>query len=102
MIMIDGVDIPKPHHVDGFYIYDDGTVKNLSRTRILGKAVAVDSAERKTGKWHLSDEQRREDTRNGNYLYFCSNCLHSDLHTKSVKVPYCWFCGAKMEVEQDE
>lgn len=54
---------------------------------------------RHTGKWMLLDNQRQEDIRNGNYMYTCSNCLHSDVHAKSVKVPYCWFCGAEMADE---
>lgn len=53
--------------------------------------------ERKTGKWMLFENQRQEDIDNGNYMYTCSNCLRSDIHAKTVKVPYCWFCGAKME-----
>lgn len=55
--------------------------------------------ERKKGKWLLSDEQRREDTDNGNYLYFCSNCLRSDIHAKTQEVPFCWWCGADMRSE---
>lgn len=55
--------------------------------------------ERKKGKWLLSDEQRREDTDNGNYRYVCSNCLHSDIHAKTQEVPYCWWCGADMRGE---
>ena len=58
--------------------------------------------ERKKGKWLLSDEQRREDTDNGNYLYFCSNCLRSDVHAKTQEVPYCWWCGADMRGEKDD
>lgn len=37
--------MPKPHHADGFYIYDDGTVRNLDRNRILGKAVELPTAD---------------------------------------------------------
>ena len=57
--------------------------------------------EQKTGKWILSDTQQKEDLESGNYQYFCSNCLYSDIHAKTVTVPFCWHCGAKMEV-QDE
>ena len=32
----------------------------------------------------------------GNANYECSNCHHSDIHAEEQKVPYCWFCGAKM------
>jgi len=34
---------------------------------------------------------------NDNYDFKCSECNHSDTHSKAVKVNYCWFCGAKME-----
>ena len=61
----------------------------------------MEKPERKKGKWLLSDEQRREDTDNGNYLYFCSNCLRSDVHAKTQEVPYCWWCGADMRGEQE-
>lgn len=27
----------------------------------------------------------------------CSNCLHTDRHYKELSVPYCWYCGAKMD-----
>ena len=55
--------------------------------------------ERKKGKWRLADIQNPNDKANGNYLYFCSNCFHADLHAKTKEVPYCWYCGAEMEVE---
>lgn len=64
-------------------------------------AVPTVQPERKKGKWLLSDEQRREDTDNCNYLFFCSNCLHSDIHAKTQEVPYCWWCGANMRGEQE-
>lgn len=53
--------------------------------------------ERKTGIWILSDMQNKEDNDNGNYAYICSNCFHRDIHAKTAVVPYCWYCGAKME-----
>ena len=53
--------------------------------------------ERKKGKWRLADIQNPNDKANGNYLYFCSNCFHADLHAKTQEVPYCWYCGAEME-----
>lgn len=52
------------------------------------------SAQPKTGKWILSDNQSREDMENGNYYYICSNCLHGDVHAKTQEVPYCWHCGS--------
>lgn len=40
-ILIKGIEIPKPHHVNGFYIYDDGTVRNLGRNKVIGQAIEV-------------------------------------------------------------
>ena len=52
--------------------------------------------EPKTGHWILSDVQSEEELRNNNYLYYCSECGKGDVHSKSVEVPFCWHCGAKM------
>ena len=58
--------------------------------------------ERIRGRWILAKEQRREDIENDNYMYNCSNCDCGDLHSKAVKVSYCWNCGAKMEVNNED
>lgn len=52
---------------------------------------------RPKGEWILTELQDEDEIRNGNYLYECSNCKHTDLHAKEQKVPYCWYCGAEME-----
>ncbi len=52
--------------------------------------------EQQTGEWLLCDNQSPDDMSNGNYMYFCSNCRKTDVHAKTQKVPYCWWCGAKM------
>lgn len=57
--------------------------------------------EREKGEWILFDNQRVEDTDAGNYLYICSKCCHSDVHSKHLEVPYCWYCGAKMEARDE-
>ena len=33
---------------------------------------------------------------NDNYNFECSECHHTDTHSKAVKVNYCWYCGADM------
>ena len=33
----------------------------------------------------------------GNQQYRCSVCECGELHTPSVKVSYCWNCGARMD-----
>lgn len=52
---------------------------------------------RPTGEWILYENQRQEDVDNGNYLYICSECGKSDIHAKTQKVPFCWWCGADMK-----
>ncbi len=62
--------------------------------------MAIETLEnQKTGHWILSEEQNEADVKNDNYQYFCSVCGHGDIQSKSVKVHYCWYCGAKMEGE---
>lgn len=56
-------------------------------------------AERKKGRWILSDDQWQGDVANGNYRFFCSECGKSDLHSKEVTVSFCWNCGADMRGE---
>ena len=59
-------------------------------------------ADRPQGKWILSDLQSQADNDNGNYAYVCTNCNHTDIHAKTQKVPYCWWCGARMKGADDE
>ena len=49
---------------------------------------------------HWIDWGARDDDGNGEYT--CSCCDHSDKHSPGIRVPYCWYCGAKMEVEQQD
>lgn len=35
----------------------------------------------------------------GNGEYTCSCCGHNDKHSPNIKVPYCWYCGAKMDAK---
>lgn len=38
---------------------------------------------------------------NDNALFECTNCHHGDVHARSVAVPYCWYCGAKMDGKEE-
>lgn len=42
-IVIQGIDIPKRHYVEGFYIDEDGNILDISRKRIIGKATKLPS-----------------------------------------------------------
>lgn len=52
--------------------------------------------ERPVGEWIF--EGVRD---NGNAQYTCSNCKYGDEHAKTLIVPYCWHCGAKMTKEEN-
>ena len=85
-----------------FENYPFDTEKDKNRAIHVVRDIAPSAEpERKTGKWILSDNQRQEDIDNGNYQYFCSNCLRSDVHAKTQNVPYCWWCGADMRGEDN-
>lgn len=81
--------------------------KNAYRHTYLDQIISIiermptAEPERKTGRWILHENQRQEDVDNGNYLYICSECGKSDIHAKTQEVPFCWWCGSKMEVEHD-
>lgn len=52
----------------------------------------LEEVERPKGEWI-----RTGSLGNGNAHYECSNCHHGDEHAESQEVPYCWYCGAKMQ-----
>ena len=62
----------------------------------------------KHGYWIKQPEkfQIYEDVINSNYLYSCSCCNASDLHSERAnndgEVKFCWRCGARMDAEPDE
>ena len=65
-VIIYGIDIPKKHYMNGYYISDDGKVFDISRKNVIGKAVQISSAEpRKKGKlefmgwlWKVGDNMQ--------------------------------------------
>lgn len=76
---------------------DDGDMHRVVSVKDVEDVPSVEP-ERKTGHWILADEQNKEDVENDNYRFICSECQCSDIHAKGTIVPYCWKCGAKMEV----
>ena len=91
-VLIKGIDIPKKHHMNCYYIDDDGKVFDVSRKNVVGKAVQISSAEpeRKIGKW----------LRSGSCIfpYECDQC--GDTNERST--PFCPNCGADMrEVDHE-
>lgn len=45
------------------------------------------------GQW----VNRSEPDPDNNVTTTCSCCLHTDTHAVGMEVPFCWFCGAKMD-----
>ncbi len=78
--------------------YSEGELNMLKA--VLYEITVMPSAERH-GHWVLCEDQNQDDVDNGNYLYVCSNCNYSDVHAKTVDVPFCWHCGARMDGEHD-
>ena len=68
----------------------------------LDLAIKTLGQKSRKGHWILADVQSKEDTDNDNYRYICSECQCSDIHAKSVEVPYCWKCGAMMTDKGEE
>ena len=67
---------------------------------------AADVQPVKHGYWIKQPEkfQIHEDVINSNYLYSCSCCNASDLHSERAnnggEVKFCWRCGAKMDLPE--
>jgi hypothetical protein len=70
---------------------------------VIGKVEAADVQPVKHGYWIKQPEkfQIYEDVINSNYLYSCSCCNASDLHSERAnndgEVKFCWRCGARMD-----
>ena len=45
-VIIQGVDIPKKHHMNCYYIDDDGRVLDVGRRNVVGKAIQIQSCAR--------------------------------------------------------
>ena len=73
-----------------------GTNEQLDEAVIMA-VNAIQAEPTKHGRWMLYENQSQDDVNNGNYLFVCSNCNHSDIHARTVDVPYCWYCGARMD-----
>lgn len=72
-------------------------VERYGMSGVIDAQPTVDAVPVKHGKWNLI---RMED--NGDGFYTCSNCDRGDIHSPLVTVPYCWYCGARMDEERKE
>ena len=74
-----------------------GLMANAYDRETVEEMPTVDAVPVRHGKWELI---RMED--NGDGFYTCSNCDRGDIHSPLVTVPYCWYCGARMDAERKE
>lgn len=81
---------------NGYATVFDRFVKAICKFSILD-APAVDAVPVVYGRWEY-DENPDYD---GNYQAYCSVCGAGDKHALYMIgcVPYCWKCGAKMDLE---
>ena len=49
------------------------------------------------GRWI----EETEPDENGNVIALCNQCYHTDEHGVNMKIPYCWYCGARMTKVND-
>lgn len=74
-----------------------GTNEDREKTEQAIEVVAEAlEQEPKRGKWI---RQGREI--DGNYRYMCSECEHIDIQAEKQEVPYCWYCGVRMESDTE-
>ena len=76
------------HSVDTLMLYE---IADMIESAPAVDAVPVVHA-------HWIDTGRSDD--NDNYDFVCCRCKHTDIHSRQVKVPYCWFCGARMDEQE--
>ena len=55
---------------------------------------------RGVGKWIRREKTHPNCPEDSDYRYECSVCGWSDQHNAKMIVPFCWHCGAKMEVSE--
>lgn len=62
----------------------------------IADAPAIEAEPIRHGQWlYIRDEEN-------NGLYECSECHKGDIHAKECEVPYCWNCGARMDLGEVE
>ena len=86
---------------DGVCVYDVSPSEAVNDFQsIVDEQPTVSPDEvRGAGTWLRKEKVRHNLDGDGDYRYECSACGHSDEHNENVHVPFCWYCGAKMEVD---
>jgi len=89
----------------GGLISRDALKRSIENAKRLGKNAidyyidqqpTIDAVPVVHGEWILIDKAT-DDWRNNDYNFECSKCHHKEVHDLNDDVPYCWYCGAKMD-----
>lgn len=67
-------------------------IADMSKAMMYNARQSIGAVPVRHGHWILDYEDR------GIEYCRCSECNHGDEHAHGVAIPYCWFCGAKMEM----
>ena len=88
------------NHVFNIVIERCFNAQNLKEAREFDEAkqIVIKALEQKPkrGKWILGKREWED-----NYIFTCSECSHDIVTPKTQKIPYCWFCGARMEDNEE-
>jgi hypothetical protein len=91
--------ISRSRFLDALVLDADNKTDLIQVHHALEKAVISPDEVRGVGTWLRKEKVRHNLDGDGDYRYECSACGHSDEHNENVHVPFCWYCGAKMEVD---
>ena len=81
-------------------ITNDDLQAAMTESYHLGYELAETKFKRPQGEW-IEEAVPVGLVGRGNGQYRCSNCQHGDVHAKTQEVPFCWYCGAKMDGGSD-
>jgi hypothetical protein len=84
-------------------VYDNPPEKARMTTaewcrKCIYEAPTIEAEPVRHGRWI----EETEPDENGNVVTMCNQCYHTDEHGVNMKIPYCWYCGARMDGGADD
>ena len=83
---------------NGWHLVKTGESNRFLASMSLADVPNVEAIEVVHGRW-IKHGELDED---GNGQYHCSVCSAGESHNPIVDVPYCWKCGTKMDLEEND
>ena len=88
--LIEKIEKRIPHMIPNILGTHDVTAEGI--VEFIKSQPTIES--RPKGEW----KQRTDFDEDNNAIFECSNCLHGDVQAKGSEVPFCWYCGADMQM----